>query len=73
MSLALFHNALRILLNLERFNLQDGGVISVRDDAAWLRFSNDPFRWFIAASDEQKRALWNVIESRQPERLKVAP
>lgn len=67
-----FHNALRILLNLERQDLQDAGVINFDDDAAWRRFSDNPHRWFIVASDDQARALWALIESRQPASLRVA-
>lgn len=73
MSLALFHNGMRILLNLERHDLIDAGVIQPEDAAAWRRFSDNPHRWFIVASDEQARRLWDVIERRQPERLRGQP
>lgn len=73
MSLALFHNGMRILLNLERRDLIDAGVIQPDDAQAWRRFSDNPHRWFIVASDEQARRLWDVIERRQPERLRGQP
>ena len=46
-----FHNALRILLNLDRSDLEAAGVIAAADHNAWGTFHRDPFRFFIWADD----------------------
>jgi hypothetical protein len=56
---ASFHNALRIMLNLEREEL---GL----DVFAWETFQRDPYRWFIRASDADAERIWVLIEARQP-------
>jgi hypothetical protein len=54
-----FHNALRIMLNIDQ---HETGL----DKAAFATFQADPFRWFIRASDENARKVWAIIEDRQP-------
>ncbi|MBI1182614.1 MAG: hypothetical protein GC201_18905 [Alphaproteobacteria bacterium] len=65
-----FHNALRIMINLDRHELVAAGILKHGDHNAWGTFHRDPYRWFIRAPDAQARKLWGLIESRQPERLK---
>ena len=62
MRLAEFHNALRILINLDAHDLEAAGVIKHGDRAALGRFRDDPFRWFIRADDETARKLFTMIE-----------
>lgn len=64
MNLREFHNGLRILLNIDRHELVDGGVIQDGDDNAWSEFQRDPFRWMIRASDQVAGRLWKLMESR---------
>lgn len=59
MTFARFHNALRILLNLER---EDTGLSSQE----WYKFQADPFRYFILADDDVSDRLWRAIEAKQP-------
>lgn len=59
MNKAEFHNALRILLNLDRDDLP------FLDGRAWQRFRTDPFRFFIRADDPTADRLWAAIEARQ--------
>lgn len=68
MSFAEFHNGLRVLLNIDRHELEAAGIIDRADHNAWGTFHRDPFRWFIRASDEQAERLWRIIQARQSKR-----
>ncbi|TXH51334.1 MAG: hypothetical protein E6Q97_18745 [Desulfurellales bacterium] len=71
LALRRFHNAMRILLNLDRDEIETEGVINMLDaaaDAKWERFRTDPFRFFIACDDATAEKLWAMIEKRQPKR-----
>ncbi|MCH8839469.1 MAG: hypothetical protein IH831_02085 [Planctomycetes bacterium] len=63
-----FHNALRILLNIDKHELVDAGIINRGDDFEWYEFRADPFRWFIKASDPTAEKLWELIQHRQSPR-----
>lgn len=65
MTFAEFHNALRILLNIDRDELEAAKILPVGDHNAWGAFKRDPFRWFIRSSDDQAHRLWEIIERRQ--------
>jgi hypothetical protein len=54
-----FHNALRIMLSIDRHELPP------LSPSEWFDFSRDPYRFYIAASDANKAAIWSLIESRQ--------
>lgn len=66
MTLPEFHNALRIMLGIEREELLISGVKMT--DSQWQNFIDDPFRWLIRASDANADKLWTIIQSRQPKR-----
>ncbi|MER8967698.1 hypothetical protein NKI25_18585 [Mesorhizobium sp. M0808] len=68
-----FHNALRVLLNLNETRLREAGVIdenwgtpeaSDRDQVG--SFMENPFREAIRMPDANFDRLWALIESRQP-------
>ncbi|SDG35365.1 hypothetical protein [Pelagibacterium luteolum] len=70
-----FHNALRIMRNLEGFEMQDAGVLdenwgtreaSSRDQLA--AFYADPFGEALRMPDANFDRLYALIESRQPNR-----
>ena len=61
-----FHNALRILLNVDCHELIEAGVLKAEEEVAWTRFRSDPFRFFIRADEATAGRLWNLIERRQP-------
>ena len=65
MMLAEFHNALRILTSIDRYELVAFKVLDQDDGDAWHAFRTDPFRWFIRADDEQAERLWRIIQARQ--------
>lgn len=65
MTLAEFHNALRILTSIDRHELEAARVIAQGDNNAWGNFRRDPFRWLIRADDRMAERLWNIIERRQ--------
>ena len=53
-----FHNALRIMLNLDEHELE----LSRPD---WLLYMKDPFRWFVRAPTPEAERIWALIEARQ--------
>lgn len=59
-----FHHGLRILVNIDRDQLVNAGLIKPHDHNAWGEFRRDPFRWFIRADDERAEKLWTLIERR---------
>ena len=56
-----FHNALRILFNLDADDLIGSGVLT---DKQWPEFRDNPHRWFIQADDQTAYQLWLLIVSR---------
>lgn len=66
MNLRRFHNALRIMLSIDRHEMVAAGVLTADDQAGWRAFRENPTRWMIVASDEQKEGLFSIIEKRQP-------
>lgn len=64
-----FHNNLRILLSIDRHELEDVGICLTTAD--WDRFQAAPFRFFIRCDDPTADRIWAVIESRQPSRAAV--
>ncbi len=64
-----FHNALRLLANLDPSELIAAGVIDTILE--FWRFSDDPYRFFIRADDARAAALWTLIQSHQPEVLRT--
>lgn len=71
--LSVFHNRLRLLLNVDMGQLVDAGVISSDDTGSWQAFRNDPFRWLIRAPFEDVRRVWLIIEpTRSPKRVQLS-
>jgi len=60
-----FHNALRILRSIDQHEMVAAGALCDGDQSGWVRFRDDPYRWFITANDDQARAVWSIIEQRQ--------
>ena len=65
-----FHNALRILLNIDYHEMEQAGVefgdSHTDREKGWAKFRDNPHRWFIQASDEDANCVWKIIEARQP-------
>ena len=59
-----FHNRLRLLLNIDCWELEEAGVIKKGDRAAWNSFMRDPHRWFIQVNDETAEKLWALMQTR---------
>ena len=53
-----FHNALRILLNIDRWDVEWMG------DREWQEFIANPHRFFIASDDPTADKLWAIIIER---------
>lgn len=67
-----FHNAIRILMNIDLHELVDAGIIVEGQETGtcWTRFNNDPLIFIAKLTDEKYDALWQLIEARQPERYR---
>lgn len=63
-----FHNALRIMWNLDRHELVDAGVIEADQEGHWLAFRDHPHATAVRMNDERFDRLCKLIESRQPKR-----
>lgn len=64
MTLREFHHALRVLLNLDRHELDAAGVIRRGDHNAWGTFRRDPYRFLIRADDATAEKLWALMQRR---------
>ena len=62
-----FHNALRILRAIDYQELKDAGLVLSHED--WESFRDDPYVFFIRASDPTMQIIWQVIQARQPTEL----
>lgn len=70
MDSARFHNAIRIMWNLDRHHLVEAGVLEAGDEESWRSFRSKPCETAIRLPTERFEKLFKLIESRQPERLK---
>ncbi len=64
-----FHNALRVLLNIDgdeflRALWPNEEPNFLMHDEAWEAFDDDPHMWFIKAPDAAARAIWAIVEER---------
>jgi hypothetical protein len=59
--MAVFHNRLRRLLNIDKDELEKAGV-ELAGRHGWEYFRDDPFRWFIRADDERAKKVWAIVE-----------
>jgi hypothetical protein len=68
MTLREFHNGLRILRGIDRWELEEAGVVgepfNLPDDLRWIAFRDDPYGFFIRADDDTAAKLWSIIERR---------
>ena len=60
-----FHNALRILLNIDQDALVNIGVLEHGDHNAWGEFRRNPYRWFIRVPDGVSKKVWEIIKKRE--------
>lgn len=58
------HNQLRILMSIDRHELEAVGIIAAGDHNAWGTFVRDPFRWVIRADDVTVAKVWTIIKRR---------
>lgn len=55
-----FHNALRILVNID----MDEFCKAVPDEKQWAAFAINPHGWFIRACDAHAKPIWKIVEER---------
>jgi hypothetical protein len=63
MSLATFHNGLRILNSIDLYELEAVGVF-VGDRAAWEAFRDAPHESFMRADDATAEKIWGIVLKR---------
>jgi hypothetical protein len=69
MEMDIFHNNLRILLNIEFQELVQFKVFNEEDidvNSKWTAFQRNPFKFFIRADTESANKIWGLIQARQP-------
>lgn len=64
MTKAQLRNALCILNSIDRHEMEDEGIDFRCDTDAWLKFRDDPYGWFLKASDADADKLWAIVERR---------
>jgi hypothetical protein len=66
MTLAEFHNGLRILTNIDFHDMVTGGVLidDADGDAEWEKFRDNPWEWMIRADDDEAQKLWMLMVKR---------
>lgn len=61
-----FHNALRILLNIDKWELDEAGVhFSPDGKHSWDAFRDNPWRAFILRDTPTAKKIWEIVERRQ--------
>lgn len=64
-----FHNGLRILLNIDSDEFMDavypnGTPHGLHMRGEWETFRENPYNWFIRASDQKAHGLWQLMQKR---------
>ena len=62
MRMSQFHNALRVMKNINRSDLEANRVQLT--DKEWEHFRSNPYDWFIKAEHEDAVCVWKIIEGR---------
>ena len=68
MNLEDFRQGLRALMTLDFEVLVEAGIFAEWQADDWQTFRRDPFRSFFYADEETTDKIWNLIQSRQPQR-----
>ena len=59
-----FHNRLRILMSIDRYDFEGFAEVDEATDAEWVSFRDNPWRWFILAPDHRTEHIWALCEER---------
>lgn len=67
-----FVNACRIIMNLDKHVLEEGGVFDPGQVGGcdWDRLNRDPFMFLLKLPEDRLERLWALIEARQPKPTK---
>lgn len=66
MSFHEFHNGIRILLNIDKWELDEAGVdLPMTGKRSWQEFRDDPWRFFICCDTPTAMKIWSIVERRQ--------
>jgi hypothetical protein len=61
-----FVNALKILHSIDQDQAVQAGILKEGDLNGWITFCANPYLWMVRADDNDRMALWQIIEGRQP-------
>lgn len=64
MELREFHNALRVMKNIDRDELVAAGVMPRADHNEWGEFRRNPYNWFLRKPDSICKKVWGIMERR---------
>jgi len=59
-----FHNALRLLRSIDRFDLPRSRWAGAEHNVRWVRFRDAPHDFFISCSDELCDDIWWAMRQR---------
>ena len=62
MEMQWFHNALRIMRHINRYDLKAEGIDL--NDEQWFHFQSNPYDWFIRSNDADVEIVWRIIVER---------
>ncbi|PQV58769.1 hypothetical protein LX70_00582 [Defluviimonas denitrificans] len=67
-----FLNAAKILLNIDKDELEAAGVLTpgAVGGSDWTRFNDEPLIFLVKLPDDRYARLWQMIEARQPKQKK---
>ncbi len=67
-----FRNMFAILHNLDRWELEEAGLIAAHDDDKWTRFNSNLTTFVLKLDDARLDALYSLVQERQPARYRSA-
>ena len=63
-----FRNMFAIWHNLDRWELEEAGLIAPHDDDKWTRFNSNLTTFVLKLDDARLDALYALVQERQPAR-----
>jgi hypothetical protein len=63
-----FHNALRIMRNIDMHELVEAGVFRAANVEGYRAFAADPYGWFLRASDGAAMRVFQIVDARNKPR-----
>ena len=70
-----FRNTCALMCNIDKDELETANVIKLGavGGSDWTRFNRDPLLFILKLPDGRFQALWELLESKQPNDMKESP